>query len=134
MWKAALAGAVALVTVGSLSISNQGIAFNSAAAESVTLHESDIARLKAALKLTAAQEPHWRPVESSLHAYARHQYQLASSDNSFGEWGDGGLTEFTLNAVMLQRVKRAAEPLIKTLSEEQKSAGMAVLQSLGVYF
>jgi hypothetical protein len=32
------------------------------------------------------------------------------------------------------KVKRAAEPLIRTLSEEQKQAGMQVLQSMGVYF
>jgi hypothetical protein len=134
MWKAALTGAVALVTIGSLSFSGQGVTFNSAAAQDVLLHESDIARLKTALKLTAAQEVHWRPVEVSLNAYARHQYQLASSDNSFSEWGDGGMSEFTISAVMLQRVKRAAEPLIKTLSEEQKSAGMAVLQSMGLHF
>jgi hypothetical protein len=134
MWKVALAGAVALVTISSLSISQQGVVINSASAQDVVLHESDIARLKAALRLTAAQESHWRPVEVSLRAFARHQYQLASSDNSFGELSDGGMTEFTVNAVMLQRVKRAAEPLIKALSEEQKTAGMAVLQSLGVHF
>jgi len=133
MWKVALAGAVALVTIGSLSISREGVGFSSAQAQDVVLHESDIARLKSALKLTPAQEVHWRPVEASLNAFARHQYRLASSDNSVG-WGDDGASEFALNAMMLQRVKSAAQPLIKTLSEEQKSAGMAVLQSLGVQF
>jgi hypothetical protein len=135
MLKAALAGAFVLVTVGSLSISGQGVVPNSAAAQDVVLHQADISRLKNALKLTSAQEVFWRPVEASLNAYARHQYQLASSDNSFSSWGgEGGFSEYALSAVMLQRVKNAAQPLIRTLSEEQKSAGMAVLQSLGVSF
>jgi len=134
MWKGAIAGAVVLVTIGSFSISHQGITLKTAAAQDIVLRESDIARLKSALKLTPSQEVHWHPVEASLNAYARHQHQLASNDAYFGEWGDGGLSEFTMSAVMLQRVKRAAEPLIRTLSEEQKHAGMAVLQSLGIYF
>jgi hypothetical protein len=133
MWRSALVGAVALVAAGSLSISHQGIIVNSAAAQDVVLRDSDIARLKEVLKLTPEQEVHWRPVEISLNAYARHQqqYQLASADSSFGA---KGMIQYTLSAVMLQRVKNAAGPLIKVLSEEQKRAGMAVLQSLGVYF
>jgi hypothetical protein len=35
---------------------------------------------------------------------------------------------------MLNRVKNAAQPLIRMLSEEQKQAGMSVLQSMGVAF
>jgi hypothetical protein len=131
MWKSALAGAVALVTIGSLSISEGGVRLNSAAAQDIILREADIARLKEALKLTPAQEVHWRPVEISLAAYARHQYRLASADAAFV---GAGMMQYTLNAIMLQRVKNAAQPLIKTLSEEQKSAGLAVLQSLGVNF
>ena len=134
MWKGALAGAFALVTIGSFSISDHGIALKTAAAQDVVLHESDIARLKSALKLTPAQEPHWHPVEASLHAYARHQHEVASNDNYFGDFSDGGLSQFTMNAVMLQHVKNAAEPLIKSLTEDQKRAGAAVLESLGVHF
>jgi len=134
MWKIALAGAVALVTIGSVSISNRGLTFNVAAAQDIVLHEADIARIKNALKLTPAQEVHWRPVETSLNAYARHQHRLASNDNYLGDWGDGGLSAYTMSAVMLQRVKNAAEPLIKSLTEDQKHAGMVVLESLGLHF
>jgi hypothetical protein len=130
MLKFALASAVAL-TIGSLSISDHGVALKSAAAQDIVLRRADIARLKEALRLTPAQEEHWRPVEASLNAYARHQYQLASAD---GYFGGGGMMQSTLGAIMLQRVKNAAQPLIQTLSEEQKRAGMAVLQSLGVSF
>jgi hypothetical protein len=34
----------------------------------------------------------------------------------------------------MQRLKSAAEPLISTLSDEQRQAGMNVLQSMGVSF
>jgi hypothetical protein len=40
----------------------------------------------------------------------------------------------TLSAAMLHRIKYAAQPLIKMLIEEQRRAGMSVLQSMGVPF
>jgi hypothetical protein len=131
MWRSALAGAVALVTANCLSVSDRGITLNTAAAQDIILHESDIARLKEALKLTPEQEVHWHPVEASLNAYARHQYRLASADSSFGA---RGMMEYALTSIMLQRIKATAQPLIRMLSEEQKRAGMSVLQSMGVYF
>jgi hypothetical protein len=133
MWKAALAGAIAFVAIGPLSISQHGVVTSSAAAQDVVIREGDIARLKSALKLSSEQEVHWRPVEVALHAYARQQYRLASADGYFGD-GDFGMSAYTLSAVMLQKVKMAAQPLIKTLSEEQKQAGTQVLQSMGVSF
>jgi len=133
MWKAALAGAIALVMIGPLSVTQHGVVIiSSAAAQDIVIREGDIARLKSALKLTPEQEAHWRPVEVALHAYTRQQYRLASADGYFG--GDYGVTAYTLSAVMLQKVKLAAGPLIKMLSEEQKQAGASVLQSMGVNF
>jgi hypothetical protein len=134
MWKAALAGAIALVTIGPLSVNQHGVTISSAAAQDIVIRDGDIARLKSALRLTSEQEVKWRPVEVALHAYARQQYRLASADSYFGDEGGAGMASYTLSAVMLQKVKNAAQPLIKMLSEEQKQAGMNVLQSLGVYF
>ena len=134
MWKAALAGAIAFVTIGPLSVTQHGVTTSSAAAQDIVIREGDIVRLKSALKLTSEQEVHWRPVEVALHAYARQQYRLASADSYFGDSGEAGMAAYTLSAVMLQKVKAAAQPLIKTLSEEQKKAGASVLQSMGVYF
>jgi hypothetical protein len=133
MWKTALAGAVALVTIGPLSVTHHGIVTSSAVAQDIVIREADIERLKHALRLTSEQEVHWRPVEVALHAYARQQYRLASAEGYFGG-GDYGMSAYTLSAVMLQKVKYAAGPLIKTLSEQQKQAGMNVLQSMGVSF
>jgi hypothetical protein len=134
MWKAALAGAIALVTIGPFSLNHHGVTLSSAAAQDIVIRDSDIARLKSALRLTSEQEVKWRPVEVALHAYARQQYRLASADGYFGDSGEASMAAYTLSAVMLQKVKNVAQPLIRILSEEQKQAGMNVLQSLGVYF
>ncbi len=134
MWKAALAGAFALVTIGPLSVTHHGVVATSAVAQDIVVRDADIARLKSALKLSPEQEVHWRPVEVALHAYAHQQYRLASADSYFGDSGEAGMAAYTLSAVMLAKVKNAAQPLIKTLSEEQKQAGANVLQSMGVNF
>src|SRR6516164_6147813 len=119
MWKAALAGAVALATIGPLSITHNGIATTSAAAQEIVIREADIARLKSALRLSPEQAVRWRPVEAALHAFVRQKYRFASADYFAGS----GTSGYPLNAVMLQRVKNAAQPLIRILSEEQKQAG-----------
>ena len=49
MWKAALAGAVALATVGTLSVSQQGVGVTPAAAEVIVVTEGQIAQLHKAL-------------------------------------------------------------------------------------
>jgi hypothetical protein len=134
MWKAALAGAVALVTIGPFSVNHHGVTPSIAAAQDIVIRDADIARLRSALKLNSEQEERWRPVEAALHAYARQQYRLASADGYFGDSGEMGMAAYTLKAVMLQKIKRTAQPLIRMLSDEQKQAGMNVLQSLGVYF
>jgi hypothetical protein len=134
MLKAALVSAVALATIGPLSITHTGIVTTGAAAQEIVIREADIARLKSALRLTPEQEVRWRPVEVALHAFARQKYRFASSDGYFAGSGEYGMSGYTLNAVMLHRVRSAAQPLIRMLSEEQKQAGMSVLQSMGVPF
>ena len=134
MWKAALAGVVALATIGPLSITHRGIETTSAAAQEIVIREADIARLKSALRLTREQEVHWRPVEVALHAFARHKYRFASADGYFAGSGEYGMSGYSMKAVMRQRVKNAAQALISMLSEEQKQAGMSVVQSMGVPF
>ena len=136
MWKAALAGALALATVGSLSVSQQGLGISPAAAEEVTVTEGQIARLHAALKLTATQEHYWHAVAATLHNLAHHQqqYQVASADDGFVARAHARLSGYALTAVALQRLKSAAEPLIGVLTDDQKQAGRTVLASMGVSF
>jgi hypothetical protein len=134
MVKAALVGAVVLATVGSVSVSSQGIGVAPAAAQEVVVNDAQIAQLKQALQLTALQERHWRPVEATLRAMAQARYRLASADDSFVQRIHSRVSGYTLTAVSMARLKSAARPLIHSLSDEQKSAGMSILSSMGVSF
>ena len=135
MIKAALVGAVALATVGSFSISHEGIHIAPAAAQEVVVSHAQISQLKSALRLTSDQERFWRPVESTLRAMAQRQqqYRVASADGGFIERTQR-LSGYALTAMALQRLRSAAQPLIGRLDDAQKHAGMQVLQSMGVTF
>ena len=87
MWKATLVGAIALATIGSISVSTRGIGFNTAAAQDIVVTEGQIARLRHALQLTPAQLSRWHAVESTLRSLARHQqqYQVASAEGGYVE-------------------------------------------------
>lgn len=137
MLKAALVGAVALATVGSLSYSPQGIGITPAAAqEAVVVTEAQIARLHAALHLTPAQEHHWYPVAATLRrlGHVQAQYQVASADEGFVARTRARVSGYTVTAMTMQRLRTVAQPLIAALSEEQKNAGRGVLSSMGVSF
>jgi len=136
MWKATLVGAIALATIGSISVSTRGIGFNTAAAQDIVVTEGQIARLRHALQLTPAQLSRWHAVESTLRSLARHQqqYQVASAEGGYVERTHARVAGYTMTAVAIQRARAAAQPLIAMLSEEQRAAGMSVLQSMGVSF
>jgi len=136
MWKAALAGAVALATVSSISVSHQGLGVTPAAAEEIIITEGQIARLRAALKLTAAKEHYWPAVSATLHSLARRQqqYEVASADSGYIARAHARVAGYAMTAVAMQRLKAAAEPLIGVLSDEQKEAGRNVLVSMGMTF
>lgn len=133
MRKAALASAVALATIGSFSFS-PGIGITPAAAQQMVVTEAQIAQLKGALHLSAEQERHWHPVESTLRALSQQAVRVASADDGFVARTRSRLGSYAVTAMTLQRVKSAARPLIRTLSDEQKTAGLSVLQSMGVPF
>jgi len=136
MWKAALAGAVALATMGSFSFSQQGFGIAPAAAQEIVVTDAQIARLKAALRLTPAQEHHWYAVAATLRSLQRHQqqYRVASADAGFAERTQARVAGYTMTAVAVQRLRAAAARLVSTLSDEQKIAGQSALQSMGVSF
>jgi hypothetical protein len=138
MWKAALAGAVALAMVDSFSVSHNGFGFGvaSASAEEVMVTEAQIGRLHAALHLTPTQEHHWYAVAAILRSLGHHQqqYQVASNDAGFVERAHARVSGYMVTAVAMQRLRSAAEPLIAVLSDEQKSSGRDVLQSMGMSF
>jgi hypothetical protein len=136
MWKAALAGAVALATVGSFSFSHQGFGITPAAAEEIVVTEGQIARLHAALHLTAAQERHWYPVAATLRrlGHQQQQYSVASNDSGFVAQAKSRVAGYAVTAATMQRLRALAAPLIAELTEEQKQAGRNVLSAMGVSF
>jgi len=135
MWKAALAGAVALATIGSFSFS-QGFGVSPAVAQEVVVTEGQIARLHAALHLTSAQERHWYPVAATLRrlGHQQQQYRVASNDSGFVAQAKSRVTGYAVTAMTMQRLRSVAQPLINALTEEQKEAGRNALSSMGVSF
>src|SRR5215467_4650182 len=130
MWKAALAA------MGSFSFSQQGFGIAPAAAQEIVVTDAQIARLKAALRLTPAQEHHWYAVAATLRSLQRHQqqYRVASADAGFAERTQARVAGYTMTAVAVQRLRAAAARLVSTLSDEQKIAGQSALQAMGVSF
>lgn len=133
MWKAALAGAVALATIGSFS--QQGFGVSSAAAQEIVVTEGQIARLHAALHLTSTQERHWHAVAATLRSLGRQQqYRVASNDSGFVAQAKSRVAGYAVTAMTMQRLRSVATPLINELSEEQKQAGRNALSAMGMSF
>ncbi len=134
MWKAALAGAVALATMGSFS--HQGFGVTPAAAQEVVVTEGQIARLHAALHLTGTQERHWHAVAATLRTLGRQQqqYRVASNDAGFVAQAKSRAAGYAVTAMTMQRLRSVAQPLISELSEEQKESGRSALAAMGVSF
>ena len=127
MKKAVFAGAVALVMMGPLLVSEHGFGPVSASAQDVVVTEGKIARLRAALRLTGEQLQHWRPVEAALRAAIREQREgegwVRKVRDRVGKYAGG--------AMALQRALSAAGPLIASLDEKQRESGRNALRSMG---
>jgi len=128
MKKAVFAGAVALAMMGPLFVSEKGIGPASASAQEVVVTEGKIARLRSALRLTAEQLHHWRPVESALRAAIREQR------GEHGGWVHKvreQVSGYAGNAMALQRALSAAGPLIASLDDRQRESGRSALRAMG---
>ena len=127
MRKAVFAGAVALAMMGPLLVSEHGFGPASASAQDVAVTEGKIARLRSALRLTAEQLQHWRPVEAALRAAVREQREAHGLVQKVREHVSG----YAGSAMALQRAASVAGPLIASLDENQKRSGMSALRSMG---
>ena len=130
MWKAALAGAMLATAGASCCLAQDYGSANYQQPQAVqhgpTVTEGHIARLKNALRLTPEQQRHWPAVASALRHLSR------KSSNSANAQGITHRTSAAVgNANAIRRVAAAARPLIASLTEQQKQAGMQVIQSLG---
>ena len=131
MWKAALAG-VLLATIGSslAAAENQFPGLTQVSASN-GMAESRIAQFKAALRLSAEQERHWPRVAAALR-------QIVQSYNS-DESNPGGLVQrigarasnIVLNANAIRLLIAAAQPLMKSLDQEQKQHALVLARHMG---
>lgn len=140
MWKAARFGAIAFIVACVATATGNGPVLPAYAQEqlaqeqqgepAVVVTESHIARLKSALKLTPAQEVHWRALEAEL----RNVIHRRHTDESTGlvQRVRARISGYVLNAAAMHRVAVAAQPLIASLDDEQKQSGMNAVQAMGV--
>jgi hypothetical protein len=91
----------------------------------------DIGRIKSVLKLTAAQEPYWAPVEAALRDLARHQARTESSDGLVHRISHR-VVSVVLSSTAVQRLAVAARPLIAKLDEDQMRAAHGLAAEMGL--
>ncbi|HEY6024391.1 MAG TPA: hypothetical protein VIV34_09470 [Pseudolabrys sp.] len=126
------AGALALATLALLSIGSLAQAREFTATEQGQPSASiNIARIKSVLKLTAAQEPYWAPVEAALRDLAARQQGHAESDGLVRRISHR-VVSVVLNSAAVQRLAVAARPLIATLDDEQMRAAHSMAQEMGL--
>ena len=133
MWKAALAGAIALafgaIFPAAAELERSVVSIGASAHSGPLVTESHIAGLKSALRLTPEQRVHWGPVESALRALARQQRRDGGA--GFVQRMRDRASTVAGTAVQLRRLASAARPLISSLSDEQKSSAMGVIRRHG---
>jgi len=128
MRKAVFASAVALAMMGPLFVSERGIGPTSASAQEVVVTEGKIARLRSALRLTAEQLQHWRPVEAALRSAMREQ---RGESSGWVHQVRERVSGYAGSAMALQRAMSAAGPLIASLDERQRESGRNALRAMG---
>jgi hypothetical protein len=112
--------------MGPLFVSEKGIGPATASAQEVAVTEGKIARLRSALRLTAEQLQHWRPVEAALRAAVREQRAEGGWVHKVREQVSG----YAGSAMAIQRAMSAAGPLIASLDEKQRESGRNALRSM----
>ena len=91
----------------------------------------NIARIKSVLKLTAAQEPYWAPVEAALRDLARQQARAESSDGLVHRISHR-VVSVVLSSAAVQRLAVAARPLLAKLDEDQMRAAHSLAAEMGL--
>lgn len=108
--------------------------FGVAPARSEQPRAFDIHQIKAALRITPAQEPYWAAVEAVLRDIAqRHEAQQQAQVNA------GTMQRIRQRAVVIvldsaavARLTQAARPLANVLSEDQKRSAHELARKMGL--
>jgi hypothetical protein len=125
-----LAGALALAAVVALTHWTGAARASEMAGPHVEqVTKINISRIKHVLKLTAAQQRYWAPVEAALirisHRQARHD-----TDGVIRRVGRRAVA-IAFDSAAVARLAAAARPLVRVLDDEQKQAAMMLAQEMG---
>ena len=135
MWKAGLAAVVALAVGSSVALAGSAetdFGRNQMVAKSeAVMSLAQVARLKAVLKLNAAQEQLWPAIERAFNEIC--QAQDANASQGLVQGIKHRAASIALNALALRRLASAAYPLLRTLDDEQKQSGLAFARSVGLH-
>jgi hypothetical protein len=136
MQKALYAGVLALAAAGLLpatsvigSVTRAG-ELNDAVSQPPATAAIDIARIKRKLHLSPQQQAYWPPVEAALRALAHRQ--TAAEPSGFIHRIGHKAVWVALDAAAIHRLAVAAQPLVATLSDEQKQTALAMAQEMGL--
>lgn len=131
MWKAALAGAL-LATIGSslAMAENQFPAVTQVSASNGVV-ESRIAHFKAALRLSAEQERHWPRVAAALRQIVQSYHSDESNSAGLVQRIGTRASNVVLNANAIRLLVAAAQPLMKSLDQEQKQHALVLARNMG---
>lgn len=91
----------------------------------------NIGRIRGALHLTSQQEPLWAPVETALRDIVRQQ-QAHAEQTGFIRRVSNRVVSIVLTSAAVERLARAARPLIAALDDEQKQAASGLAQEMGL--
>jgi hypothetical protein len=134
MLKAGLTALVALFIGSSVALadrSDRNFGHAPAVRAEAMLSSSQVARLKVVLKLTAAQEQLWAPVEQAFREL-RQMQEAAGSQGFVQSIKHRAAAAIGLDSMALRRLASAAYPLLRSLNEEQKQSGLAFVRSAGL--
>lgn len=138
MWKAALAGALALATMGtSLAFADDFGSDNYSQmqprAQSADASEvnSRISQFKSALHLKVEQQRHWPRVEAVLRDLARQRNVEEASAGGFVQRISDRASSVVSTAGAIKRLVSAARPLINSLDQEQKQVALSLAHNMG---
>jgi zinc resistance-associated protein len=124
MWKALIAGLFVLAFAGA-----------QAQAEMNPQLEAGIARFKSALRLKPEQQKHWPRVEAALRSMANEgdseRVQVADAQPGFIRRTVNRASELAMNATSMRRLVAAAQPLVKSLDQEQKREAITLARAMG---
>ncbi len=96
----------------------------------LVISETQIARFKAALKLTPTQEKLWAPIEAELRQIT-HTGQRSESEGIVQRIRSR-FRSIVLDVQALRRLGAVARPLLMSLDEEQKQRGLQVARTMGM--